>query len=199
MRQIQDAFPLLQAPRRIFITSHHKPDGDAIGSMLGLYHYLKKKGHQVVAVSPSAMPDFLAWMPGVSELLNYEAESRACEEALKDAEILFCLDFNDPSRTKHLTQQITTAPQPRIMIDHHLFPAPVWDYGMSIPEKSSTCEMVYDFIGLLGDNDLIDQEIATCLYTGVMTDTGSFRFPSTGSATHYMIADLKSKGLNHSV
>ena len=179
MRPIQDAFPLLHTPRKIFITTHHKPDGDAIGSMLALYHYLVKKGHTVTAVSPSEIPDFLAWLPGVELLLNYEAESKACVKALNEAEIIFCLDFNDYSRTKHLTQQLTDATQPKILIDHHLFPKAQWDYGMSIPEKSSTCEMVYDFINLNCDNELIDLDIAACLYTGLMTDTGSFRYPSS--------------------
>lgn len=199
MRPIQDAFSLLQTPKKIFITTHHKPDGDAIGSMLALYHYLVKKEHTVIAVSPSEIPDFLAWLPGVELLLNYEAESKACVKALNEAEIIFCLDFNDYSRTKHLTQQLTDATQPKILIDHHLFPKPQWDYGMSIPEKSSTCEMVYDFINLNCDNELIDLDIAACLYTGLMTDTGSFRYPSTTATTHAMASDLKQKGLNHSI
>jgi phosphoesterase RecJ-like protein len=198
MQQIQNAFPLLQQPKKIFITTHHKPDGDAIGSMLGLYHYLTAKGHTVSAVSPSDVPDFLMWMPGVERLYNYEAEPKRCEEALRDAELIFCLDFNDFSRTKHLTQLLEQATQPKILIDHHLFPKPVWDYGMSIPEKSSTSEMVYDFINLCGDNALINTDIAACLYTGVMTDTGSFRFPVTTASVHLMIADFKQRGLNHS-
>lgn len=198
MHPIQDAFPLLQTPKKIFITTHHKPDGDAIGSMLGLYLYLVKKGHTVVPVSPSELPDFLMWMPGVPAILNYEAESKKCDKALAEADIIFCVDFNDYSRTKHLTQQLAAATQPKILIDHHLLPAAVWDYGMSIPEKSSTCEMVYDFINLYGDNNLIDTDIAACLYTGVMTDTGAFRFPITTAVVHEMIADFKHKGLDHS-
>lgn len=198
MHPIQDAFPLLQTPKKIFITTHHKPDGDAIGSMLGLYLYLVKKGHTVVPVSPSELPDFLMWMPGVPAILNYEAESKKCDKALAEADIIFCVDFNDYSRTKHLTQQLAAATQPKILIDHHLLPAAVWNYGMSIPEKSSTCEMVYDFINLYGDNNLIDTDIAACLYTGVMTDTGAFRFPITTAAVHEMIADFKHKGLDHS-
>lgn len=199
MRPIQDAFPLLQNPKKIFITTHHKPDGDAIGSMLGLYHYLVKKGHTVTGVSPSELPDFLMWLPGVEYLLNSEAEPKLVQKALDEADVIFCLDFNDFSRTKNLTEQLAAATQPKILIDHHLFPKPVWDYGMSIPEKSSTCEMVYDFINLCNDNELIDTEIAACLYTGVMTDTGSFRFPVTTASVHEMIADLKRKGLNHSL
>ncbi|HRO44081.1 MAG TPA: DHH family phosphoesterase [Flavipsychrobacter sp.] len=199
MKPIQDALLLLQAPRRVFITTHHKPDGDAIGSMLGLYHYLVKRGHSVVDVSPSELPDFLMWMPGVEHLYNYEAGSKICDAALRDSEVIFCVDFNDYSRTKHLTAQLEQATQPKILIDHHLLPKPVWDYGMSLPEKSSTCEMIYDFINLAGDNELIDETIASCLYTGVLTDTGSFRFNSTAASTHRMVADLKEKGLAHSI
>jgi phosphoesterase RecJ-like protein len=197
MLPVQDAFPLLQTPKNIFITTHHKPDGDAIGSMLALCHYLNKKGHKATAIAPSEAPDFLEWMPGVKQMLNYEDKPNACKEVLAKADLIFCVDFNDFSRTKHLEEPLAAATQPKIMIDHHLFPKPVWDYGMSIPEKSSTCEMVYDFINLCGDNAMIDLDIAACLYTGVLTDTGSFKFPITTASVHLMVADLKSRGLNH--
>jgi phosphoesterase RecJ-like protein len=198
MRPIQDIFPLLQTPKKIFITTHHKPDGDAIGSMLGLYHYLRKKGHEVTAVSPGEIPNFLVWLPGVESLFNFESEPKPALRALAACDLIFCLDLNDPSRTKLMEQQITAAAQPKVLIDHHLFPKPIWDYGMSIPEKSSTSEMVYDFINLCGDNKLIDLDIASCLYTGTMTDTGSFRFSITSGHVHEMIADFKHKGLDHS-
>jgi len=198
MQPIQDVFPLLQTPRKIFITTHHKPDGDAIGSMLGLCHYLTKKGHQVTAVSPGEIPQFLEWMPGVPQMLNFEAQPKPALAALANAELVFGVDFNDFSRTKHLEQHLAAATQPKVLIDHHMFPADVWTYGMSIPEKSSTCEMVYDFIQLCGDIELLDIPIAECLYTGVMTDTGSFRFPITTAAVHLMIAALKKTGLDHS-
>ena len=197
MQPIQDVFPLLQSPKKVFITTHHKPDGDAIGSMLALYHYLTKKGHLVTPVSPSEIPDFLAWMPGTPFVLNYEERPTESVDALTKADLIFCLDFNDFSRTKHMEQALADATQPKILIDHHLFPKPVWDYGVSIPEKSSTCEMVYDFINLCGDNALIDLNMATCLYTGVMTDTGSFKFPITTASVHIMVADLLQRGLDH--
>lgn len=198
MRQIQDVFPLLHSPKKIFVTTHHKPDGDAIGSILALSHYLTKKGHTVTTVAPSEAPDFLAWMPGVRNVINHEAEPDASEQALKNADVIFGLDFNDFSRTKHLTRLLGEATQPKVLIDHHLQPAPVWDYGMSIPEKSSTCEMVYDFIKLCSDDRYIDTDIAACLYTGVLTDTGSFRFPVTTANVHMMVADLKARGFDHS-
>ncbi len=198
MRPIQDAFPLLQTPKKIFITTHHKPDGDAIGSMLGLALYLRKKGHDVAAVSPNEIPEFLMWMPGIDTLMNFEAEPKKATQALKDCDLIFCLDFNDFARTKFIEQALKDATQPKILIDHHLKPAPTWDYGMSIPEKSSTAEMVYDFISLSNDNALIDTAIAECLYVGVMTDTGSFRFPATTAGVHEMVANLKHIGLDHS-
>ena len=191
MLPIKEAFPLLASPKKIFITTHHKPDGDAIGSMLGLYHYLTKKGHAVTPVSPCELPDFLMWMPGVEHLVNYEAEPKLALAALSNCDLIFCVDFNEYSRTKHLTEALAAATQPKILIDHHLMPAPVWDYGTSIPEKSSTCEMVY--------NKLIDKEIAECIYTGTLTDTGSFRFAITTAEVHEMVADLKRKGLEHSI
>lgn len=198
MRPILEASSILQEPKKVFITTHHKPDGDAIGSVLGLYHYLTKKGHMVTPAITSELPDFLMWMPGVEHVLNFEAESKRVLAALEESDIIFCLDFNDFSRTKHLETALAEAKQPKILIDHHLYPSPVWDYGTSISEKSSTCEMVYDYINQCGDNALIDTDIAACLYTGVMTDTGVFRFPITTAAVHDMIADLKRKGLTHS-
>ena len=195
MLPIQEAFPLLQTPKRIFITTHHKPDGDAIGSMMALALYLRKKGHTAIAVSPGDIPDFLEWMPGVETMLNYEATPTEATAALQSADLIFCLDFNDYNRTKHLEQLLNEATQPKILIDHHLFPKPYWNYGTSIPEKSSTCEMVYDYINLAGDNAMIDTDIAACIYTGVLTDTGSFKFPITTAAVHMLVADLINKGL----
>lgn len=197
MKPMTEALPLLDEPKKIFITCHHKPDGDAIGSMLGLYHYLARRGHSVTPVAPSEVPDFLHWLPGVSHVINAEEHPQAALDAIKTSDLIFCLDFNDFNRTKSLESALAEASQPKILIDHHMFPKPVWDFGTSIPQKSSTCEMVYDFINESGGNDLIDVEIATCLYTGLMTDTGSFRFPITTAAVHRMIADLKDRGLEH--
>ena len=199
MKPIADAIPLLKTLKRIFITTHYKPDGDAIGSVLALYHYLRLKGHSVTVVAPSEVPEFLNWLPGVDQIINNEADPELAQAALETAEVIFGLDFNDFDRTNALAPFLADAGGTKILIDHHLFPSPLWDYGVSIPEKSSTCEMVYDFINLSGDNALINEEIATCIYTGVMTDTGSFRFPVTTAAVHRMIADLKDRGLNHSM
>lgn len=200
MEHIEAALPLLQEPKKIFITTHHKPDGDALGSSLGLYHYLLQKGHQPVVVSPSEVPDFLAWMPGIETVLNFESEPKQCQKVLAEADLIFCLDFNRLDRVKSFTELLAEATQPRVLIDHHLHPdTAVFAYGMSNPEKSSTCEMIYDFIRLDGGSELISNEIGQCLYTGVMTDTGSFRFPVTTASVHEMLADLKHRGLEHAV
>jgi phosphoesterase RecJ-like protein len=199
MNPIREALPLLEAPKKIFITTHHKPDGDAMGSMMALCLFLKKLGHEVFPVSPSEVPDFLMWMPALEMVMNHEREPKKVEQVLQQCDLIFCLDFNDCSRVKGMQQLLTAATQPKILIDHHMFPKPEFEFGMSDPEKSSTCEMVYDFINLSGHNDLIDESIAACIYTGAMTDTGSFRFPACTASVHDMIADLKRKGLQHSV
>lgn len=198
MNSITEALPLLEAPKKIWITTHHKPDGDALGSTLGLYHYLLQKGHRPVVVSPSEVPDFLSWLPGIDTVLNFESEPKQCLKLLQEADLIFCLDFSRLDRIKAMEEHLRQAVQPKILIDHHLNPdRDAFAYGMSEPDKSSTCEMVYDFIKLAGDGELISNEVAQCLYTGVMTDTGSFRFPITTAAVHEMLADLKRRGLDH--
>ncbi|NCX94887.1 MAG: bifunctional oligoribonuclease/PAP phosphatase NrnA, partial [Chitinophagia bacterium] len=167
MQPIEKSFSLLQNPKRIFIATHYNPDGDALGSILGLQHYLKSKGHEVTAVTPNDVPAYLEWMPGANALINYEKNTAVAEKALAECDIIFVVDLNDPSRTRNLENSLTQATQPKILIDHHLFPNPIWDYGISLPEKSSTCEMVFDFIAINGDKHLITQKIATCLYTGI--------------------------------
>jgi phosphoesterase RecJ-like protein len=200
MNSITEALPLLTEPRKIFITTHHKPDGDALGSTLGLYHYLVQKGHQPVVISPSEVPDFLMWMPGIDTVLNFESEPKQCLKILQESDLIFCLDFSRLDRIRAMEEPLRQAAQPKILIDHHLNPdVDAFAYGMSEPAKSSTCEMVYDFIKLAGDEQYISNDVAQCLYTGVMTDTGSFRFPITTASVHEMLADLKHRGLEHAM
>ena len=200
MKDIRAALPLLQEPKKIFITTHHKPDGDALGSTLGLYHFLKQQGHQPTVVSPSEVPDFLMWMPGIDSVLNFESEPKQALKVLAEADLVFCLDFNSLSRIKLMEEPLAQSTQPKVLIDHHLRPdETAFAFGMSQPEKSSTCEMVYDFIRIAGGEKYINNDVSQCLYTGLMTDTGSFRFPITTAAVHEMIADLKHRGLDHSI
>lgn len=201
MKPIAEIYPLLATPRKVVITMHQKPDPDAMGSSLALYHLLTQLGHTVKVVSPTNWPAFLDWMPGCDKVLDYESNNKAKEEAhssIAIADWLFCLDFNAISRTKHLAATIQNATCTRILIDHHQQPElERFHYGISDTSKSSTCEMIYDFIVASGYADKINVSIAECLYAGVMGDTGSFRFASASSDVHRMIAALKAKGLQH--
>lgn len=178
---------------------HQKPDADAMGSSLALYHFLNQFGHQVTVVSPTNWATFLNWMPGCKTVLDYESPNDKANTAIAAADWIFCLDFNVLSRTKRMEEKLVQAAAQKILIDHHREPqTEVFAYGISDTGKSSTAEMIYDFIVGSGHSDKITPEIADCLYAGVMTDTGSFRFPSTTASVHHMVADLKSRGLEHS-
>lgn len=202
MKPITEFYSLLNSTttaKKVVITMHQKPDGDAMGSTLALYHLLVKLGHQVQVISPTNWAAFLGWMPGADLVWDYERTKLESEACIHAADWIFCLDFNVLYRTKNMESVLTEATSVKILIDHHEQPQiEAFDYGISITAKSSTCEMIYDFIIASGHRDLIDPDLASCIYTGLMTDTGSFRFPSTTASVHTAIADLKNLGLNHS-
>ena len=200
MKSISEFYPHLTEKKKVVITTHQKPDGDAMGSSLGLYHFLKSLGHEVIVISPTNWADFLDWMPGTKQVIDFEMNREKSKKIISEAQLLFCLDFNILHRTKNLEKYLEAAACTKILIDHHQQPQEeAFDYGISDTGKSSTCEMVYDFIVQSGHSDKLDLEVATCLYTGVMTDTGSFRFPSTKPSVHRMIAHLKELGLEHTI
>ncbi len=177
---------------------HQKPDADAMGSALGLYHFLVQLGHEVTVISPTNWARWLYWMPGCDKVVDYELQREKAETILAKAEWLFCLDFNVLARTKQMAATLEKLPFTRILIDHHQQPdMPKFTFGISDTSKSSTCEMVYDFIIGGGFGNLINLEVSECLYAGVMTDTGSFRFPAASAAVHNMVAFLKGRGLDH--
>jgi phosphoesterase RecJ-like protein len=200
MQSIHLLYPELSGPsRQVVITTHQKPDGDAMGSSLALFHFLTQLGHQVQVISPTNWASFLNWMPGVESVLDFEKETYKCTTLVQQADWVFCLDFNVLARTKKMASALEETKATRILIDHHQEPqTDRFVYGVSDTTKSSTAEMVYDFIIGSGLDQFINQPIAQCLYTGVMTDTGSFRFPSTSSNVHAMVADLLKRGLQHS-
>lgn len=178
---------------------HQKPDGDAMGSSLGLYHFLIQLGHTVSVISPTNWASFLNWMPACNLVIDFEKNKERSTTLVNDADWIFCLDFNTLSRTKNMEGLLMNAPGKRILIDHHQQPqVEVFAYGVSDTSKSSTAEMVYDFIVASGMDGLIDSNVAECIYAGVMTDSGSFRFPSTSANVHKLVAFLKEKGLQHS-
>lgn len=189
---------LLSLPKAIVIIPHKNPDGDAIGSTLGLFHYLKQYHHNVVIIAPNDYPDFLKWMPEESSILKYENDKASCDTLIEHAEVIFTLDFNSLGRIGDMESVVATAKGIKVMIDHHQQPDDYAAYTYSDVSMSSTCEMVFNFIEMLEDVDKINSAIATCLYTGIMTDTGSFRFPSTTSTTHKIIGELIKKGANNS-
>ena len=201
MKPIQEIFSLLNEPRKVVITTHQKPDPDAMGSSLALYHFLILLGHQVTVVSPTNWATWLSWMPGADKMVDFElpAQAEKAIAALNNADWLFCLDFNVFTRTRNLSPKLYEFRGTRVLIDHHQQPDEAnFDYGISNTGKSSTAEMVYDFIVDSGHSDKINIAIAECLYAGVMADTGSFRFASTGASVHSMVAVLKERGLEHS-
>lgn len=200
MESIDNIYPELGNARKIVITCHQKPDGDAFGSSLGLAHFLRQFGHQVQVISPTNWAKFLDWMPGTKDIIDYEKDAPACDVFLNEADWIFCLDFNTLSRTKNMEVSLLAAPGKRILIDHHQQPqTEVFAYGISNTKKSSTCEMVFDFINQSGNLEKISKDVATCLYTGVMTDTGSFRYPATTPSVHTMVSALMERGMDHSI
>lgn len=195
MQEIALLKELLAEPRRIVITTHHKPDGDAIGSSLGLYNYFIQRGHQVKVVSPSDYPQFLQWLPNNPEVLIYPDRLAECAALIAEAEFLFCLDFNTLSRINELGEVIRQAKGKKVMIDHHLEPEGFDDYRHWSIHACATAQLVYDFIvNILKDGALLSKDVATCLYTGIMTDSGSFRFPNTTPQVHHIVADLITRG-----
>ncbi len=199
MKPLSDIFPLLDAPKNVVITFHQKPDADAMGSGLGLYNFLIQLGHKVTVISPTNWAGFLSWMPGAKKALDFEMQNEKALKALKAAEWLFCLDFNVLNRTRNMEPVIMNLKCIKILIDHHQQPqTEMFDFGESNTNKSSTAEMVYDLIIGSGHAKKINKEVAECLYAGVMTDTGSFRFNSTSADVHRMVATLKQTGFDHS-
>lgn len=184
----------LAKAENIVIVPHKGPDGDAIGASLGLFLFLKEKGHNVHVISPNDYPHFLKWLPGNDEVIIYEQSRTQAEKLISEAQVIFTLDFNDLSRCGDMQSSLENAEAVFVMIDHHQEPSDYADYTYSDAKMSSTCEMVFKFIHKLKLADKITPEIATCLYAGIMTDTGSFRFSSTSSNTHRAVAELIDRG-----
>jgi phosphoesterase RecJ-like protein len=182
---------LLAQPRRIVITTHHKPDGDAMGSSLGLYNYLIQQGHHVHVITPTDYPDFLAWLPGNGEVIIYNENTELSERLANEAEIIFCLDFNNLGRINEFGEVVRGTAAVKVMIDHHLEPEDFDDYRHWSINACASAQLVYDFIvNVLHQKALINKDVATCLYTGIMTDSASFKLPNTTSDVHRIAAEL---------
>lgn len=191
--QLQEISQLLSQTSQIVILTHQNPDGDAIGSSLGLQHFLAQKGLPSEIIVPNDFPKFLKWMPDARKITIAEYKKKKAWEMLNDAELIFCLDFNAPSRIGIVGEWLRHSKGIKILIDHHQQPEN-FDFVYSDVTVPATSQMVYHFIDALGLKNLVNENVAQCLYTGIMTDTGGFRFRSTSATTHRIIADLIEKG-----
>ncbi len=200
MQHISALKELLQEPKEILITTHHKPDADALGSSLGLAGYLKKKGHLVTVVTPSDYPSFLNWMNGHHDVIAYDPKinHELVQKIFSQANVIFCLDFSSLSRINELGPFVQQSAATKVLIDHHLEPEDFAQLVFSDTSAAATAELVFEVIRDLGDQALIDVQIGECLYAGIMTDTGSFRHPSTSRNVHLIIAELLHIGVNTS-
>lgn len=181
---------------KFVITTHHKPDADALGSSLALYRYLSLKGLDATVITPTDYPVNLHWMPGNDSVINFEEKPEEAQKIVENCDVVFCLDFNDLSRINELGDIVAASKAKKVMIDHHRNPSGFDDFRFWTIETSSTCELIYDFIISQEDKSLIDTDMASCLYAGIVADTGSFRFSSTSSHTHLIAAYLIDLGVD---
>lgn len=198
MLSVPELKSLLATPQKIVITTHHKPDGDAMGSSLGLYAYLIQKGHHVTVITPTDYPYFLHWLPNNSDVIIYTEQQEKSAQLVAEAAMIFCLDFNTLSRINELGELVRASNAYKLMIDHHLDPEDFDDYRHWSINACAAAQLVYDFIvNELEDGQFMNKDIATCLYTGIMTDSGSFRFPSATSTVYRIAAELIDLGAEH--
>ena len=195
MLDIATLIRFLAEPKKIVITTHHKPDGDAMGSSLGLYNYIIQKGHHVMVITPTDYPDFLNWLPGNENVLIFTGNEVKAAQLIGDAQLIFCLDFNALSRINDLGPIVAKSIAVKVLIDHHLEPEDFDDYRCWDIKACATAQLVYTFIADdLDDAKLIDKDVATCLYTGIMTDSASFSLPNTTANVHRIAASLIDAG-----
>lgn len=187
-----------QKVQNVAIVTHFNPDGDALGSSLALYHLLLKLGKKPRVIVPNPYPDFLSWLPGSNRILTYSDQEKTCDKVLEASEMLFTLDFNTFKRLEKLGEKLESYKPTKVLIDHHQAPDSFADFSWHNPKATSTCELIFEFISDLKALNLIDKKIAACLYTGLMTDTGSFRYPGVNAKTHRILAALLETGIHPS-
>ena len=189
----------LDTRQKIVITTHHKPDADALGSSLGMANYLIKKGHHVQVITPSDYPEFLKWMKGNDNVAIYSEEKHEwVADQVSHADLIITLDFSILSRINQMEEMIREAQGFKVNVDHHLAPEDFADFQLWNTKAAATCELCYELIVALGDEKLIDEDIANCLYAGIMTDTGGFRHSNTTKNVHEVVAKLIDLGADNS-
>ena len=198
-RHMNEIHSYIQHATKVAIFTHQSPDGDAMGSSLAMYHYVRSLGKTARVIVPNAFPDFLAWMPGADTVWQYDTQKQQADSYLAEVDLVICTDFNDPKRIGEVGDRMVEMDCPIVLIDHHLNPTDFADFIVSVPEASSTCELVWEVIGdrleVRGDR-LEARDIATCVYTGLMTDTGNFSYNSNRPQIYPMIAQLIEAGVD---
>lgn len=193
---IDEIAAVIDSRTNFVILSHKNPDGDALGSSLALYLYLRARGKKATVVLPNRFPGFLSWLPAAGSVLLYEKEQERVAEALAVAEAFFCLDFNTLSRIGELGERVKQSDATKVLIDHHLQPSDEFRILVSHPEACSTSELVYRMIVAVSGDEVLSNEMAQCIYTGMMTDTGSFAYASARKDIYLIIAALLSTGID---
>lgn len=195
MQNIQAFKEFISLPRKVLIIPHFKPDADALGSSLGLAGFLRKKGHSVTVITPSDYPDFLSWMPGNSDVVVFHKDkTKEFEQQTMGSDLICCLDFSSLKRINELGEVVAKSPAKKLLIDHHLEPEDFADFAQWDGTAASTAELVYALIHDLREEDYVDQDIANCLYAGLMTDTGGFRHSNTTKKVFETAAALVEHG-----
>jgi len=194
--KINEFKQILDASQSIVITTHHNPDGDAVGSVLGLYHALKTIGYPVIAVTPNGFPEFLSWMSGCDQVIRYSENKKAAVAAILEADTIICLDFNGFKRTEEMGDVLSQSKARKILIDHHPFPEDQFDLQFSFTKVSSTAELVFEVLVSSFGNDVFTTDSAICLFVGIMTDTGSFSYGCSRGRTFQIAGELISKGVD---
>jgi len=197
MQNLQAFEEYISEPRNVVIVTHVKPDADALGSSLGLSAYLKKKKHNVTVITPSDYPEFLDWMPGNKDVVVFQKEKPGpCETLIQQSDLIFCLDFSTLNRINELGEMVRNASAKKALIDHHLEPENFADFIKWDDGAASTAQLIYLLIKELGDVDMIDADMADCLYAGILTDTGGFRHSNTNYTVLHIASELVRQGAN---
>jgi phosphoesterase RecJ-like protein len=187
---------LISTSQNIIITCHKSPDGDAIGSSLGWAEYLRSRGKEPTVIVPDQYPDFLLWMPNTEKIVRYDKHREKCDMLFKIADLIFCLDYNTPSRVDEMEQALVSSPAQRVLIDHHLDPDVPAVLSISQPEACSTSELVFRIVWQMGGFEQLDKHYAIPIYCGMMTDTGGFLYNSSRSEIYFIIGELLTKHIN---
>ena len=194
-KNAQELKVLLSSPKKIVITTHKSPDGDAIGSSLGLLHLLKQLGHEVQIITPNEYAKFLQWLPGNNDVIIYDGNELEANKLTSEADLIFLLDYSHLSRIATFASAVSKSKATKIMIDHHQDPdTDIAELIFSDTTACSTAQLVYEVMEAMEMTTYLNKAIAECLYVGIMTDTGSFKYASTTAKTHHVIAELINAG-----